>query len=224
MVGGQPALAVTTEAFRKGTVLALVMDSGGSTVLSGYASGMFAADPLLEVAVQQHGYVTTEDARRAGVDPQRLRAMAMRGRAEQRARGLYRLTAVPRRPHDEYAEAVLLGGADAVLGGEAALDLWGLADVNPRQIEVVVPPAARVRRQHPDLVFVHRALATDDVDEVEDIPVVAPPVAISMAMAGGIDGTLVEQAITTAQRRGLIGSRTAARLLVELDDHQRARR
>ena len=70
-MGGQPALAVTTEAFRKGTVLALVMDSGGSTVLSGYASGMFAADPLLEVAVQQHGYVTTEDARRAvdaGVD------------------------------------------------------------------------------------------------------------------------------------------------------------
>lgn len=183
-----------------------------------------SVDPLLEVAVQQHGYVTTEDARRVGVDPQRLRAMALRGRAEQRVRGLYRLTAVPHRPNDEYAEAVLLGGADAVLGGEAALDLWGLADVNPRRIEVVVRPMARVRRQRAGVVFVHRALATDDVDDVDDIPVVTSPVAIRMAVAGGVDGTLVEQAITTAQRKGLIGSRTAARLLVELDDHQRDRR
>ncbi|MBN4668820.1 type IV toxin-antitoxin system AbiEi family antitoxin domain-containing protein, partial [Pandoraea nosoerga] len=39
-------------------------------------------DRLVEVAAEQHGYVTTRDARDIGVDPVQLRLLAGRGRLE----------------------------------------------------------------------------------------------------------------------------------------------
>ena len=182
---------------------------------------MTVLDVLLQVAIHQHGYVTVEDARRVGVDPQRLRALALRGHAEQRERGIYRISLVPHRPHDDYAEAVLLAGDHGVLAGEAALDLWELADVNPRRIEVIVPPGLRIRRIRKDVIFLRRDLPRDQIDEVDDIRVVSPSLAIEVAMAEGVDGSLIEQAITKASRRELIGTRRAARLLVALDDKER---
>lgn len=178
-------------------------------------------DHIVELASRQHGYVTTDDVRQAGLDPQALRALAAAGRAEQRARGLYRLHAIARRAHDEYAEAVLLAYGRGALGGEAALDLWELADVNPRRVEVAVPPRFRTTRAHPGVVFVAREFGVDDVNEVDDIRVVSPATAIDMALAADVDGSLVEQAIVRARRQDLVGERRAARLLVELDDRQR---
>jgi len=188
---------------------------------SGYTIVMTALDVLLEVAIQQHGYVTVEDARRAGVDPQRLRALALRGRAEQRERGLYRISLVPHRPHDDYAEAVLLAGDHGVLAGEAALDLWDLADVNPHRIEVMVPPGLRIRRIRQDVVFLRRDITRDQIDEVDDIRVVSPSLAIEVAMDEGVDSSLIDQAITKASRRELIGARSAAKLLAALDDKEK---
>ncbi|CAG4928657.1 MULTISPECIES: type IV toxin-antitoxin system AbiEi family antitoxin domain-containing protein [Acidithrix] len=186
-----------------------------------YTIVMTTLDVLLEIAIQQHGYVTVADARRVGVDPQRLRALALRGRAEQRERGLYRISLVPHRPHDNYAEAVLLGGDHGALAGEAALDLWDLADVNPRRIEVIVPPGLRIRRIRKDIVFLRRDVPRDQIDEVDDIRVVSPSLAIEIAMDEGVDGSLIDQAITNASRRELIGTRRAARLLAALDDKER---
>ncbi len=187
----------------------------------GYTIVMTALDVLLEVAIQQHGYVTVQDARRVGVDPQRLRALALRGRAEQRERGLYRISLVPHRPHDDYAEAVLLAGDHGVLAGEAALDLWDLADVNPRRIEVIVPPGLRIRRIRKDVVFLRKDIPRDQIDEVDDIRVVSPSLAIEIAMDEGVDGSLIDQAITKASRRELIGARRAAKLLAALDDKEK---
>jgi predicted transcriptional regulator of viral defense system len=178
-------------------------------------------DGIVELASRQHGYVTTDDVRQAGLDPHTLRALTAAGRAEQRARGLYRINAIPRRAHDEYAEAVLLTYGQGALGGEAALDLWDLADVNPRRIHVAVPRSFRTVRAHPGVVLVKRDLRDDDIEEVDDIRVVSPAVAIEMALTGGVAGSLVEQAIVAARRRELIGERRAARLLTDLDDHQK---
>jgi hypothetical protein len=43
-------------------------------------------------------------------------------------------------PHvlDQFAEALLRAGEEAFLHGESVLALFGLADVNPRQIKVAV--------------------------------------------------------------------------------------
>src|ERR1035438_5189744 len=105
-------------------------------------------DRLVELAADQHGFVRTEDAEEAGVRPDYLRRLAMKGRLERRAQGLYRLTALPVGPPDEYHEAVLAARGEGVVAGDAALALWGLADVNPREIEVILPAGQRVRRIH----------------------------------------------------------------------------
>jgi len=98
-------------------------------------------DRLVELAADKHGFVRTEDAKEAGVRPDYLRRLAMKGRLERRAQGLYRLTALPVGPLDEYHEAVLAARGEGVVAGDAALALWGLTDVNPREIEVILPPA-----------------------------------------------------------------------------------
>lgn len=200
------------------SILAIVLSLANE---NGYTIAMTTLDALLEVAITQRGYVTVEDARRAGVDPQRLRGLALRGRAEQRGRGLYRISVVPHRLHDDYAEAVFLAGDHGVLAGEAALDLWDLADVNPSRIEVIIPLAMRIRRIRKDVVFLRRNISIDQIDEVDDIRVVSPSLAIEVAIKEGVDGSLIEQAIIKARRRELIGERSAGKLWVALDDKEK---
>lgn len=180
---------------------------------------------LVERAAGQHGFVRTEDARQIGVNPVYLRKLAARGTLEARGRGLYRLAAIPPTPRDEYHEAVLWANGDAVIGGEGALALWGLADVNPRRIEIVLPPRYQLRRQGADRYRVtRRALGPDDVDEVDNIPVAAPAAAIAQAIDQGVEGSLIEQAIANARGRQLFGPTTEARLRVRLDDRGRLAR
>lgn len=96
-----------------------------------------------EIALDHYGYVTTRHAAESGVPPVELPKLAARGGLENIAYGLYRVTNVPPTHYDQYAEALLRVGADAYLHGESVLALFGLADVNPRQVKVAVPRRAR---------------------------------------------------------------------------------
>ena len=176
-------------------------------------------DRLVELAADQHGFVRTEQAEEAGVRPDYLRRLAMKGRLERRAQGLYRLTALPVGPLDEYHEAVLAARGEGVVAGDAALALWGLADVNPREIEVILPAGQRIRRANDHRFRLRqRRLHPDQIDSVEGIRVLAPQAAIAEAIATGLEGKMVEQAIANARRRELIGEIGAARLRVQLAD------
>lgn len=174
---------------------------------------------LLEVAARQHGLFGVQQAAEVGVVDAVVRKLAARDVLERRAQGVYRIVAFPLGPAAEYMEAVLWAKGRGVIGGEAALVLWDLADVNPRRIDVVVPKSYRPRRQGGDLYRVRRTdLAADEVDEVDGIPVVTPAVAIRQAVRDGVAADLVEQAIRRAEARELIGRQTAARLAVALYD------
>jgi predicted transcriptional regulator of viral defense system len=110
---------------------------------------------LRDVALDQYGYVTSTDARRLGIPVTELPKIAARGGLRRVGWGMYRFDDVPVTPHDEFMEAVLLGGAGAVLSHDAVLALHGLALANPRTIRVTTP--RRVRRRLPDrVVLVHR--------------------------------------------------------------------
>jgi predicted transcriptional regulator of viral defense system len=184
-----------------------------------------AFERLLGPAGEQHGFVRAGDAQAVGVDPVTLRKLASAGRLEHRGWGLYRLATMPTTANDEYHEAVLWLKQPGVIAGEAALALWDLADVNPRRIEVIVPRTYNPRRTGKQRYkFIRRMLAADEVDEVDNIPVIAPRIAIRDAIKAGLPGHLVEQAIATARRRKLIDPITEARLRVDLADRgQRSR-
>jgi predicted transcriptional regulator of viral defense system len=164
---------------------------------------MALMDQLVEVAAEQRGFVTPADAEGVGVDPVELRKMAARGRLERVVHGVYRLATFPHRQHDELMVAVLWTGKRGVIGGQTALALYELCDVNPRRIDLVVPVDYRPRKAGGERYRVHHGrLGPRDVDIVNDIPVVIPAVAIAQATTAHIDPRLIEQAIATARRRG----------------------
>ncbi len=177
----------------------------------------------MERAAEQHGFLGVDDARELGIDPGYLRKMAAVGKLEHRWRGVYRLRAIPVTARDEFHEAVFWAGHGAVIAGEAALALWDLADVNPRQIEVAAGDGRPARRaqDNPRVRVLKFRVGRDEIDEVDNIPVVTARTAIAQTIRGGTDPGLIHQAIAAARGRQLIGETSAARLLVALDDRER---
>lgn len=108
-------------------------------------AGLKYRDIVREIAFDQYGYVTTADAVEAGVPVVELPKLAARGGLEHVAYGLYRVPEVPPTRFDQFAEALLRGGAGAYLHGESVLALFGLADVNLRQIKIATRRRARPR-------------------------------------------------------------------------------
>ncbi len=102
------------------------------------AAGATYREIVREIAFEHYGYVTTKEATAAGVPAIELPKLAARGGLENVAYGLYRVPDVPPHVLDQFAEALLRAGDGAFLHGESVLALFGLAGVNPRQIEVAV--------------------------------------------------------------------------------------
>ncbi|MGH9112426.1 MAG: type IV toxin-antitoxin system AbiEi family antitoxin domain-containing protein [Acidimicrobiales bacterium] len=158
---------------------------------------------LFEVAADQYGYVTTEDARELGLWPGHLADLARRGQADRVAQGVYRIRAVPESALDQLMEATLWPRGLGVISHDTALDLLELCDVNPVKVHVTVPASARIRRRRPPAFAVHeRDLDPDDVTRVEGIPVVTVRRAILDGIERHLGGHLIDQAIDRGRRTG----------------------
>jgi predicted transcriptional regulator of viral defense system len=174
---------------------------------------------LAEVANDQYGFLTPDDARSRQIDPINLVRMFSRGQLERRATGVYRLALTPSSPLDAYMEAVLWPqrGARGVLSHETALGLYELSDVNPAKVHITVPSAHRVRRRIPTVYRIHHEdLAPGDITAFEGIPIVTPLRAIRQAHEAHLGPALVSQAIDDGERNGRLTRRQAAQLRREL--------
>lgn len=160
---------------------------------------------LVEVALDQYGFVTPADAREVGVDPHRLIEMSRRGVIDHVGHGLYRVPVVARTALDQLMEATLWPRGQGVVSHETALDLHELCDVNPAKVHVTVPARYRLSRQVPSAYAIHqRDLAEREVTRHEGIPVVTPLRAIVDGIETHVRAGLIDQAIGTARQRGLI--------------------
>lgn len=178
-------------------------------------------EKLFEVATEQYGYVTTDDARDLEVDPHRLVVLASRGDLDRVAHGLYRFGAIPSTMRDQLMEATLWPRRLGTISHDTALDLWDLCDINPAKVHVSVPKAAKLRRAVPAAYRVHvRDLDPNDVTHHEGIPVVTVLRAILDGIETDVGPHLIQQAIDSARARGLL-SRSD---LAHLTDQQRSRR
>ena len=169
---------------------------------------------IAELAADNYGFITTDEAEAAHVNPHRLLEMARRGQLDRRGTALYRVPLIPVTQMDPYREATLWPrGAGAVISHETALDLYGLGDVNPGKIHITVPRAHRPRRKLPFQYRLHRQdLREDEVTSFEGIPIVTAATAIRQARRLG--PALLRQAVEEGRRRGLV-SRSEARELEE---------
>ncbi len=181
-------------------------------------------DQILEVAGDQHGYITTRQATDAGIPPVELRKLAQRGRLDHPAHGVYRVAAFPRHTGDDLTEATLWADGRGIISHESALGLWQLADVNPRKIHVSVPPPYRPRKRGGDLyrIWVQR-LDPSEIDHVDGIPTTTPERAILDAARHGLQHRFFEQAIVTARNRQLFGRDTEMRIRERLVDLSHSR-
>jgi predicted transcriptional regulator of viral defense system len=169
---------------------------------------------VAEIAAVQHGYVTQQAARAAGVAATTLARMAERGTLVRASHGVYRVPLIPVGPLDQYMEATLWPrGVRGTLSHETALDLYDLSDVSPAKIHITVPRAHRVQRAVPALYVVHRAdLRDDEITAFEGIPIVTPARAVLDAHAASLGPALIAQAIDDGQRRGVFDREQAAQL------------
>ncbi|MFT4085025.1 MAG: type IV toxin-antitoxin system AbiEi family antitoxin domain-containing protein [Nocardioides sp.] len=180
---------------------------------------MVAKDDLWEVAVDQHGFVATADARDLGIASHTLKLLGQRGVLERRGHGVYRFARFPESAADEYQQAVLWTGQPrATLSHETALDRLDLCDVNPDHIDVTVPAGARVRRQGGEGIRLHEEdIAPADVMWWEGIRCVNERTAIRQVISGQrTQAHLIRQAIETARARGRITVDEARRFTEEI--------
>jgi len=169
---------------------------------------------LAEVANDNHGFITPDDAREAGIDPINLVRMAERGQLERRGNALYRFPLYPAGPLDAYVEAALWPRAtDGVISHESALELYELSDVHPRRIHLTVPRGYRIRREVPPAYRIHHEdLDPREVGGLEGIPIVTPEHAIRQVHRAELGRALIAQAIDHGERNGRLTGRQARNL------------
>ena len=179
---------------------------------------MRAYDRAHEVALDQHGLVTTQQAREHGVDPRTIVMMAKRGRLRRLTHGVYQDLGAPETRWTPYMAAVLWPqGTRGVLSHATALALMDISDVNPGAIHLTVPTGFRTHRAHPAGMVLHRAdLDRADVTDIEGLPVTTAARAIRDCAAAAIGPAFLHQAIDDARAHGWLRGTDADALIAEL--------
>jgi predicted transcriptional regulator of viral defense system len=173
---------------------------------------------LAQVAADQHGLFTLEDARAVGYADNTVAQMARRGRLDRVSQGVYRIAFLPPGPLGSYMQAALWPqGVRGVLSHATALDLWDVSDVNPAKIHITVPRTHRPQRTVPAAYVIHREdLDDDDVTVIEGIPVVTLERAVHQCAADHLGADLLEQAVRAGRTRGLLTAAQADALTRDL--------
>lgn len=167
-----------------------------------------ARDELWNVAADQHGFVTAQQANDLGVGKHTLQMLVHRGTLTRAAHGVYRFPRYPISQYDPYMLAVLWTRApEACLSHETALDAYAISDVNPHRIHVTVAKSRRLRRTGGDDYVIHyEDLAPAAVTWWQEIPTVTPGTAIAQCLASGTPTYLLRQAIERGHAQGYLRS------------------
>lgn len=155
---------------------------------------------LYEIAENQAGYFTADQAQTAGFSWERLSYYFTTGRFLRVQRGIYRLVQFPGSPYEDLFVAWLKTGPDAVISHESALYLYGLSDVLPSEIHVIMPRTGSRRRKG---VRLHtNRLTPEDVTRREGLPVTSVARTIIDVAASGTAEEQIRSAIYDAIRQG----------------------
>lgn len=169
---------------------------------------------LYDIAVDQYGFITRDDARDVGVAAQYLTVLAKRGVLEHTGFGLYRFPQVPTTEWTSYMEAVLRVGEGAFLTDDAVLALHELALVNPLRVRVGVP--RRVRRDLPGWIEVVKGTAPVELTTYEGIPSTTVAQALRDCI-GRVPRDRLVDALEDARQRGLVRRREVPDLAAALE-------
>lgn len=179
---------------------------------------------LREVALGQHGYVTTGQALDEGVSYPELSTMVARGRLERVSHGVYRVPQVIETEFDRFQLAVLWAGApETCLSHDTALASWGISDTSPDRIHLSVGRRRRLRRTGGDHYVVHRQdVSPSEVTLWHGIRTTDAATSIAQCIDSGVPARVLRQALDRAGRKQQIAPEARARLQELLDVRSRS--
>jgi predicted transcriptional regulator of viral defense system len=182
-------------------------------------------DELVLLAEENDGLVTADHARQAGFTDSVLARLVQRGRIERTSRGVYRVPYLTPGRFSQYREAVLWaranrGPSQVALSHTTALAAYEISDANPHSINITVPKTARLRRQKPKGVVVHREdLSPEDITIHEGMPLTTIARTVADLLKSGERNDLIRQAISDARREGFVQESEAKQLRRRVEEH-----
>jgi very-short-patch-repair endonuclease len=150
------------------------------------------------LARRQHGVITRKQLLALGLSREAIQHRIDRGRLHRLRRGVYSVGRPEIDQRGRWMAAVLCCGPKAWLSHRSAAALWGLTEVTPALIEVVVP--AHVARRRPG-IRVHRRAQIHPGERAEHhlIPVTSPAATV-IDCAGQLGRAALEAAVNAADR------------------------
>jgi predicted transcriptional regulator of viral defense system len=157
---------------------------------------------LYELAEGQGGYSSASQAHELGFGSDLIAYHAKQANFLRAARGIYRLKRFPASPFEDLIVACLRAGPKAAVSHETALAVYGLSDLMPAQIHLIVP-RTRSRRLRGLKLHRHR-LGEGEVTRRDGVRVTTPVRTLLDLAAVGVSEEQVDQAVLDALRRGLV--------------------
>lgn len=172
-------------------------------------------EDIFDIAADNHGLITSAQAREAGISNNELVQYARRGRVTKVGHGLYKLVQWVPEQNDAYAWAVLSVGPDAMLYGESVIAMLGLAPTNPTR--TFVATSRRCRRALPGNIKVKWIDGIEPGATYDGIPCQSVYDAI-LACKGRMLPERLLVATEAAKRQGLVNKREYCSLKKRLED------
>lgn len=157
---------------------------------------------LYEIAENQAGYFTAQQAHSAGFSKERISYYVTTGKFSRIQRGIYRLVQFPGSPYEDLFVAWLRTGPDSVISHESALYLYNLSDILPGEIHVIIPRSGSRRRKG---IRLHtNRLNSDEITWREGLPATSSARTIIDVTASGNAEEQIRKAVHEAIRQGLV--------------------
>lgn len=185
---------------------------------------------ILDLAQDQDGLVSAQQARSAGISDSVLSRLVQRGKLERVARGVFRVPILSPDRFAELREAVLWakanrGPQEVAISHESALVLFGISDANPATTHLSIPKSARLRRRPQPRIELHRTILTPgEIVMEEGIPVTTVERTVNDLLEAGARLDLIGQAVSGARRKGLINEAKTKQLRRRIEKHSRSLR
>ena len=174
---------------------------------------------LFEIANEQMGYFTAQQAVNIGVPdcnhPYHLRA----GHWKREMRGIYRLQNYPVSDYEEMMVWYLWTRnrkdiPQGVFSHDTALDIYELSDINPSKIHLTVPTTFRRSSDTPKEICLHKGTLNDKgIKGFYGMKITTPiRTIVDLMTEGKIGPELIKQAVKQGLQKGLINQK-------QLDEH-----
>ncbi len=155
---------------------------------------------LYHIAEDQGGYFSIAQANAVGIRRNQIYRAVKQSTIERVHHGIYRLTLFPASQFEEIYAAVVSMGDKAVVGYETALYVYGLSDIIPAEIHLIMPRSSSRRRKH---VKMHtNKLSDEDITYFEGFRITTVARTIVDVLSTHADSDQVQMAILQAIAQG----------------------